>query len=202
MNGIASVHKNKELHHDDIEEWCAQALKNIGEPAYFYNYVDALLKVTDGVAVLPCSLYRLQHVKPGNNSSGVIYYRKTGNVLRFDKHHVTNIYSASPDPNQTGVDYVKIDFIGIPMNADGSIDIPDALYELCYWYCLSKLYEEDVITGKINMGQYQVIEAKLTSFTISSTQSMREKSNNDLDRINRVVYNQMLSIRTPNSINA
>jgi hypothetical protein len=202
MNMIASVHQNKGMNADDIEEWCAQAIKNVGEAVYFTKYIDAKLPTKNGIAVLPCNLYRLQTVKPGNGSKGVIYFRRTGKVLRFDKHHVTNIYSVNPDPKSEGTDFVLIDYLGIPIGSNGRIVIEDPLSEACYWYCLSKLYEEDVITGKMNLGQFQIIQTNYGNYATKAKQSFVNRTNNDMDQINRVVYNQMLSIRTPNSLNS
>ena len=144
MNRLSSVHSSKEYDKDEIEEWCAQCLKNIAEAQLMVKYVKAKLKVVDGKAILPCVVWRLQNVWPYNSSTGVIYYRRVGNVLHFDKHHVTNIYSTNPDPMPVGTDYVRIDFLGLPMKPNGEILIPDIASEACYWYCLGKMYEEDL----------------------------------------------------------
>jgi hypothetical protein len=207
MNRIASVHKNKELDKEEIHEWCAQALKNIAEADLMVPYVDAILNVVNGIAVLPCTVFRLQNVKPCH-STGVIYYRRTGQVLRFDQHHVTNMYASNPDPSLVPLikpevpvtSTVLIDFLGLPMNAEGEISIPDPASEACYWYCLGKTFEEDYFMNRLSGEKWHEIQANYGTYVTKAKQSMVMTPNQKLDKINRIVYNQKLSIRSPETM--
>jgi len=181
---IARNNKHLEFDIYDIVEWCAEAERNIGEYASFVEHKDIPLHIDNLRALAPCGIYRVLFVK--SNGNNFYNYNFDGTFFNF----------------RIGIQQrITIDYIGIPLDEeDGFPLILDTHEEACYWYCLSRLYLEDFLTGKMDKQRYDFIDLKYVTYKDRAKTSMKHMSRDEVDEINMIIHNWIPSVRMPKNI--
>lgn len=191
---LSRSHKQIQWNIDDVAEWSGECEKNIGEFHDMFQYKDVEIEVYDRKAKLPCNCFRLLLVIP-NFGSGYLKYRQQGGYIIFEAPSVTNAFTVAATPPKSGSGTVRIDYIGIAIDSKGYPLICDGHEQACYWYCLLKNYEPEFLTGKMSGQAYEHILSQYGHYVTKVKQGVRTRTSDDIDRINMVMFNQILSVR-------
>lgn len=200
---IASMisRNNKNLVYDiyDIVEWCGEAVNNIGEYESFERFSNVEIEVIDKKALLPCNVWRVLKVSGNNCSDCTIYnYVNNGTYLSFSDNSLTNGATSSSSPPSDGTIKLRVDYIGIAIDSEtGYPLILEGHEQACYWYCMTKLYMEDFLSGKMDGQRYNFIQEQYGKYVSKAKSSMRHTSRDDMDKMAMIRYNMIRSVRMP-----
>jgi hypothetical protein len=194
LSMLSRSHKQVQWNKDDVAEWAGECEKNIGEFHDMAQYKDYELEVVNRRAKLPCGLFRLILVIP-TFGLGYLKYHQQGGYIIFESPSITNAFTINGTPPKEGTGKVRIDYIGIAIDEEGYPLICDGHEQAIYWYCLVKYYEVEFLTGKISGQAYDHIMSQYGHYVTKIKQGVRMRSSDDIDRINMVMYNQILSVR-------
>jgi len=182
---IARNHKHLEFDIYDIVEWTAEVVKNTGVYESFVQFKDIEISISDKKALLPCGVFRLLNIYfNGCKVNPGAYYADDAFIHLHQE--------------QTGS--LKIDYIGIKTDDDGFPMILDTMKDAVYWYCLTKLYFEDFISGRMDQGRYAYMENKYAIAADKAKGSFRYFSRNDMDHAAAILYNMLPKIRMPKNL--
>ena len=159
---IARAHPNKSANTNplDIAAWCAECETEFcGDIESYRTYVDVPLTVNDNRQVLlPCNLYKIQDVFAviGDNSSRITY-SNNGVYLSFSSDQTF-------PTNDDGNSIVYMNYKGIAIDTDTGYPLIKKGHEYaCEAYCLTKIYLEDYLSGKMGIAQWNELQAQLSN---------------------------------------
>lgn len=175
---ISRLFPNTPFSPDDIREWSWEMLEKIGLFESFHLYTDHELKIENGIVKFPCGIYRVLSIrdKSGYRINDFINY---GDTIELPK-------------GSSGT--ILIDYLGIPVDKDGNMQIFHDARGACFWYCVQNLNFENYFNGKITENRWQEIRNKLNGSMAFAKQSMRIRTQ---DHNNRVQEANYLFTRTP-----
>ena len=181
---ISRSNKNLVVDKYDVAEWCADVLSEVGDFDSLPFVKDEVLAVENKQALLPCHLYRLVAVRRNGCSLLPSEYRRNGVYLRFDD----DLFK------------INIDYLSIPVDADGLPLIPTTHRQACYWYCLSQIYLEDYLGNKISADRFSNLQTLYANYVIEAKQSFVNKTANEISELNMIRHNMVRTVRLPKSI--
>jgi hypothetical protein len=200
---ISRSHKHLIFDKWDIVEWCAEAIKNVGNFESFHHYIPehervCHLKIKNRQAILPCNVYRLLRVYhrgvPMNNTD----YIRNDRYLRFIKHH--DDWDEDDGDDDFIPRRITIEFIGIPVDEEGLPKIDEIMIQACYWYCLKMLMTEDFLFGKVPPVAFEYLEEQYGKYVQKAKSSFKNTSRNDMDEIAMIMYSMVPKIRLPKNL--
>lgn len=204
---IARSHKHLAFDIWDLVEWCAEAIKNVGNFESFHHYIpehDPIchLKIKNKQALLPCNVYRLLGVyhrgAPMNNTD----YIRNDSYLRFVRHH--DDWDSNDDDGSNDDAFIPrritIEFIGIPVDEEGMPMIDEIMIQACYWYCLKMIMTEDFLFGKVPPVAFNYLEEQYGKYVQKAKSSFKNTSRNDMDEIAMIMYNMIPKLRLPRNM--
>lgn len=157
----------------DIAEWCAECeIDYIKQIEYWVPFNRIPIQVIDGMAKLPCNVYRLRDVYYGGQR---IAYHNDGSFLRFGED-----FTAA---------YVFLNYTGIPIGEDGIPLILKGHEQACEAFCLWKLVYPLYIAGKYDRYLYKDIEDRLDIQCIAAKNGYRHKDRAEVDKWTVVMGN-------------
>ena len=183
---ITRSNKNLTLDLYDVVEWCADVIGDAGVYETYTPVKGEEYVVTNKQILLPCRLVRLVAVRRGNCLMAGNEFTRSGPYLQFNLNE--NNFK------------VNIDYLSIPVDESGFPLIPNTHRQACYWYCLTKVYLEDFLNGKITADRYALMENKYIGYLIESKQRFDNVTVNDEADISAIVHNMVMSVRPPASI--
>lgn len=184
MDRIARVHKNKQLNIDDIISWTAELEVNyLRDTNWMIKYINITFDVTNGYMVaLPCNLWRILDVY------------ELDEVTRIQNIN-NGSYLSLLNGNWT---QIKMNYYGVPVHpTEGYVLILKGHEEAHEAYCLTKLYEEDFMTGKIDANRWVELNQRLGHYITTCKNNTRYIQRNDYEELSMVAHN---IIRFPNKI--
>lgn len=181
---IARSNKNLVIDKYDVAEWCAEVLNDVGEIDDLVLVKDEPIKVSNFQIPLPCRLYRLIGIRRNNCALDSKDYTRNGPYIRFSKDG----------------GFVHIDYAAIPVDEDGLPLIPSTHKQACFWYCLTRLYMEDFLNGKIPENRWREMDNKYQNYVTQARQSFVNKTANQLSELNMIRHNMIRTVRFPKSI--
>jgi hypothetical protein len=173
---ISRVHKQLLFDGADINEWSWEVLEAVGAFHHFNLYKDLKIPVEDGLATLPCGIYRVLRLRDGSGN-------------RIDDY---TDYGDQVEVNNASC--ILLDYLGIPVDINGRMQIPVDCKKACYWYCLVQLYTADYFNNKIPENRWQDMNRKKDGWIAWARGSFRLRSMDDVDR---TTESQYLFTRTP-----
>jgi hypothetical protein len=159
----------------DVMEWCAECvIQEIKDAPHWFNYKRVQLEVKDGKALLPCIVFRLLDVY--NSNAQRVHHFNDGTYLRFQN------YTAK---------YVYINFDGLPIDQDGVVLIPKGAEHACTYYCMKMGYEDDFMTNKVGVAQWQYINEEYDQGLRMALSGIQHLSRNETEEIQKIMYNMV-----------
>jgi hypothetical protein len=202
---LARSHKHLVFDKWDIVEWCAEAIKNVGNFESFHHFIpehdrECHLKIKNKQALLPCGVYRLLRVYhrgvPMNNTD----YIRNDAYLRFVRHHDDWDNDDGEDDDNFIPRRVTIEYLGIPVDKDGMPKIDEIMIQACYWYCIKMLMTEDFLFGKVSPAAFGYVEEQYGKYVQKAKSSFKNTSRNDMDEIAMIMYNMIPKMRLPRNM--
>ena len=189
---IARSHKHLEFDIFDMVEWCAEAVKNIGNFESFKHYEAKFdpccrLKVHNKQALLPCNVYRLLGVYHKNSPLNNTDYLRNGDYIRLKRHHEDG-------------DEIQIDYLGIITDEEGFPMVDELQLQACYYYCLKMMLLEDFTNGKVSPVVFDWYDIQYGKYVQKARSSFKNTTRNDMDEIAMIMYNMVPKIRLPKDL--
>jgi hypothetical protein len=204
---IARSHKHLVFDKWDVVEWCAEAIKNVGNFESFKHFFpehdkECHLKIRNKQALLPCGVYRLLGVYHRGNPMNNTDYIRNDNYLRFIKHHDDwDVDDGDSDGDDGFIPRrITIDYIGVPVDEEGMPKIDEIMIQACYWYCLKMLMLEDYMNGKVSPQVYNMLDENYGKYVQKAKSSFKNTSRNDMDEISMILLNMIPKIRLPRNM--
>lgn len=164
----------KNIQEADIMEWCQQAENEyIMDMTAMWKYLNVALTVEAGIAMLPCNVQRILDVftSRGNSSSRIEYANNRGYIFLGADYKSDKVY---------------INYIGTPISEDGVPLIAKGHEAACELYCMTKIYFEDSLYGRINQQLYEQWSQRFNNAVIAIRQSAKR-----VDRAKLQTYDAM-----------
>jgi hypothetical protein len=179
VNRLATVISQKNIQEADIMEWCQQAEnEHIIDMNVMWRYMNVPLQVYQGKALMPCNVHRLLDVytSPNSSSSRLNFAHNSGYIFFDQDFEGETVY---------------INYFGMPIDEEGVPMIARGHETACELYCLTKIYFEDSILGRINPNQYENWGQRFNNAVISIKQSMRYVDRKKLEVFDALKYSVM-----------
>ena len=189
---IARSHKHLEFDIYDIVEWCAEAVKNIGNFESFKHYTaktdeSCRLHVKNRQVLLPCNVYRLLGVYHRNHPLNNTDFIRQNDYLRMINHHEEH-------------NIIEIDYLGIIVDEDGFPMIDELQLQACYYYCLKMIMMEDFLLGKASPTAFEFLDEQYGKYVAKARSSFKNTTRNDMDEVMMIMYNLIPKIRLPKNM--
>lgn len=168
---------NKSFDYDDIVEWCAKVeTLFIGDIDKMFIYEAIPLVVTNGLALLPCNMYKLEDVytDPGNSDTKLPDIGNNGAYLY-----------GWPNSVKEG-STVYINYVGIPIDVNGDPLIISGHEEACKQYCMTQILYEDYINQKLPMQIWLELDRKFSGMVTACKQDMRHFTRDHYDTLLKI----------------
>lgn len=169
----------KNIQEADIMEWCQQAENEyILDMTALWKYINVPLVVNNGIVLLPCNVQRIIDVftSPNNSASRIEYANNRGYIFLGEDTSLTTIY---------------INYIGTPITEDGIPLIAKGHEAACELYCMTKIYFEDSLYGKINPQIYEQWSQRFNNSVIAIKQSAKRVDRAKLQTYDAMKYSVM-----------
>ena len=176
---LSQIISQKNIQEADIMEWCQQAeVEFICDLTSMWKFMNVKLTVTKGIAEIPCNIARILDVftSPNNASSRVEYGNNRG-----------HIFFGSEFKNE----FVYMNYWGTPITEDGIPLIAKGHEKSCELYCMTKIYFEDSIYGKINPQQYEMWCQQFNNSVIAIKQQAKRWDRSKLQTFDALKYSVM-----------
>lgn len=180
---VARTYPDVEINRSDAAEWCFDVVRDVGVFPSFLEKRE-IIPVVNGVAQLPCDVYRILHVAPDSSVANA-YTSAFRNSWYVENHggylEVANS-SQHGIPRSLMVDYLafKVDDSGYPMIF---VEARDA----AAYYITMKLKEADFIAGRMDPQRFQWLEQRYhAELEYAKVRTMRWTDREELDRIVKV----------------
>lgn len=187
---IARNVKGKEFDIYDVAEWCGECeTDEFGEYEGFAKYWGVEIMVKHNKAYLPCNVYRVLSVH--RNKCSVPNYDWDGAYLRFN----------FDDPATFNAEYkIQVDYLGIKVDDMGLPMILEGHEEACYWYCLTKIYFEDYMTGIVPENRFMFLQDRMGHYVNKAKGSMRHTTRDDMNEIQMIMHNIVPKVRMSRNV--
>jgi hypothetical protein len=182
---FSSRNKNLQVDKWDVIDWCAEAVRQIGNLDYCDLYKDVTVTISNKTTPLPCNFYKLDGVYQGGSLMSTSKFREKTRYIDFDQDYTT----------------VKIDYYGLPVDAEGYPEIAnDDVAEFCYWYCMTMIYMDDYLQGNIPSDRYRWIEEQRDRTCNEAGASLKRFNKNRHTHMNMIILNMRRKIYVPKAI--
>jgi hypothetical protein len=187
---LAKTHPNKSnlLQPQDVASWCAEVeTQMIGDIEAFRTYVDQKFIVSSNRQVLvPCNVYKILDVfrDPGTYYSRIDYYNN-GSYLNFS---TTQTFPKDTDGN----DVIYINYKGIAVDSETHYPLIKKGHErACEAYCMTKIYYEDFLNGKINIQAWSELHQELDNALLTAKRPFKDMDNQKMLEIQYIRSNMV-----------
>lgn len=158
LDRLTRVHKNKQIQLADVVEWSAECTTEyIEDFDSFVRYDGVQIKrEKNNRFYLPCLVYRILDIYTGDGRA-VGYKRRAGFI----------------ELNDTTIDTVYMDYIGIPVTDEGEICIDKNHAQAVEAFIVHKLYYEDYLNQKLHPNMWQDITLRMENELLAARGSFR-----------------------------
>lgn len=171
LDRIGRVHPNLTIDRSDAIEWCFEAMEDCAVYEGLYESKGAALQAKGGIVALPKNIFRLLTVRQGCSDCAPMAYQLGNGCLRVGCSDQT----------------VYVDMLLLPVDEDGGPLIDDTLFDVCQFYILKKKLYEPYLQGSLRPDAYKDVEDKYDSACARARASYRNLTNDQLDRMTRLV---------------
>lgn len=175
------VFPSLEIPRENAAEWCLEVVNDLGFYPGFREKRGVVLEVKNGLAKLPCDVYRVLSTNP-NVATPMTSTRRELWMANNDGRYLQF-------PNKFGSGFpgeVVIDYIAYETDENGWPKIYEQAQEAAMWYIIMRMKSEDFVSGAMLPDRFQWIENNYKQSFDFAKRSTRWSTRQDLDRLVRI----------------
>lgn len=169
IDRLARTYRDLNPRPEDVAAWCNDVVEESGIFEAFDHVYNLAIVCKNGMAPVPCNLYRLISVSNCNACGRMIPWVRQGDNLCF---------------NNLLPDQVWIEALVFKQDEKGYPLIDPVLVNACYWYCVMKLWEPTLETHR---NAYENAEQAYYQYLREAKGDFRNVTQNDVNDIMRMM---------------
>lgn len=177
LSNLQRLFKNKEFYEPDVINWCQEVeTRDICDVDNMVRFVEVPLKVDNYNSIeLPCNIYKIDDLFLSNGVRVPFTTSQNGSKLIVrDELTLVSVY---------------INYIGTPVDEQGTPLIVRGHENACVYKCLTNGFMEEFAMGTVNQNAYMMWEQKATNYIRDARNGLRHKTRGDWNNLNIIQGN-------------